>query len=1055
MDFSLSEVIKNNIRNENNVFVFPTDIAAQKWADWVIKNTDILAVPMEKFIAWDTFKGECIKSKVEGLSSVPSLMRKIFASWLIERNADELFFTEVISPEYAKNASAFSDWITKILPSLGIWKKLYDHQLLKKNEQISFEKDGEDESSLKAYFSDYEKQNFCDGEDKDLLLIYEKYSNFLKENNCFEPAWIDPDFNGDGKNYFIVYPEILEDWQQYEYKLSDNQNIQLIHVPEKCGEYQSYFFDNARTELRDAVLFLRTQYEKGINWADMAISVPDLNNYGSYLDRELSLYEIPHSMRYSKELSSYGAGNLFNQLKECVENGFSYDSVKNLLLNDEIPWNQKSVIDDLLLFGKINNCICSFDNQNKTRKRKNNRKETVWDLAFDNPKDDGGTGLNKSEAHKILYDNLVELIPSLVNALTFEEIRSAYEDFKDKFFDMQAFQTMALSNNVLSRCISALNELCDLEKKYSQYRIASPYSFFVNHLSSVQYLPQGENFTVQVLPYRTAAPAPFKIHLIVDAAQDSLSVSEMFKSLGFINENKRRIFMKYGELDKDYLFRDTDPSFEFIKLYTNLSTEITYFTAAKHSFNGSYGFAHGKIENTVDKIPSAKKNVEFRKDSFGDEKGFLLGENINLTDSMDKIFPIQKNGFEKWIQRKEIAGQLGEKTEQAGEQTDNGEENAAVGEEVLSSSEEIASCIKERLSYVDSESEKALSKAPELLNKYKVSQSMLNAFWICPRRWFFKEILQVKPLNNEAELIDQFIMGTVNHKIFEIYFKLLKEKKLPLRADEKNTLSQEYRKYLVKAMNAAVDSENEDSAFKSFMNVNSASYMTKLLIASQYKVDENNADSNLQFKMLEKSIATLSNMFSGFSVFAMEKNLNALVYDENGNAKDYYFNGKIDCILEGPNHTDYTVIDFKTASIEKNIFVKNKVMGNLETLVDFQMPMYVYILKNAVNKEDRLDVTNCLFYSIKQAKGNFYLGNSVNEVVKAETVQKLEENAPLAEFELLTYAEEFYQRLKNQDFGIDKINQSQKKCKATGQYNNCIDYQAICRRYFTVCGDNK
>lgn len=1046
MDFSLREIIKNNIRNENNVFVFPTDIGAQKWADWVIKNTDILSVPMEKFIAWDNFKGECIKSKVEGLSSVPSLMRKIFASWLIERNADELFFEELISPDYAKNASAFSDWITKLLPSLGIWKKLYDNQLAKKNEKLDFEKDGEEESSLKSYFEEYGKNNFCDGEDKDLLLIYEKYAEFLKENNCFEPAWIEPDFNADGKHYFIVYPEILEDWQQYEYKLSDNQNIQLIHVPDECGKYESYFFDNSRTELRDAALFLRTQYEKGINWADMAISVPDMDNYGAYLDRELSLYEIPHSMRYSKYLSNYGAGNLFTQLQECVENGFSYDSVKNLLLNDEIPWNQKSVIDDLLLFGKINNCICSFENKAGSKKRKNNRKETVWDLAFDNPMDDGGTGVTKSEATKALYDNLVELIPAMVNAQTFEEVRDAYESFKDKFFDMQAFQTMTLSNNVLSRCISSLNELCDLEKKYTKYSISSPYAFFVNHLSSVQYLPQGENFTVQVLPYRTAAPAPFKIHLIVDAAQDSLSVSEMFKSLGFINENKRRIFMKYGEIDKNFLFRDTDPSYEFIKLYTNLSTETTYFTAAKHSFNGAYGFAHGKIENTIDKIPSSKKKVEFRKDSFGDEKGFLLGAGTEngqtagegAENSFEKIYPIQKTGFEKWMERTE--------QRRIKNQTD-----------VISlSKEDVAAGIKARLSFITPDSEKAQYRAPELLNKYKISQSMLNSFWICPRRWFFKEILQVKPLNNEAELIDQFILGTVNHKVFELYFMQLKENNLPLRADNENkTLSEEYRKYLVKAMNVAVDPDNAESAFKTFLKTNSVSYMTQLFVSSQYSVDEKNAGDNLQFKMLEKSIAELSVMYNGFTVYAMEKNLNALVYDEDGNPKDYYFNGKIDCILEGPNHSDYTVIDFKTSSVAKNIKVQNKVNGNLDKLIDFQMPMYIYLLKNAINEEDRLEVKNCLFYSIKQAEGKYFLGNSVDDdKVKEDKVLELEENAPLAEFELLTYAEEFYQRLMKQDFSVDKVNQSQRKCKSTGKYTNCIDYQAICRRFFTVCGDN-
>ena len=236
---TVKALLKEQISNQNSVFVFPTDIAAKKWADWVVKNTSVKAVAMERFFAWDNFKGEYIRSAVEGLKTVPSLMRKIFSAKLIEKNAEEPFFKNIIAKEYASNASSFSDWISSLLSALHLWKKLRD----KKDVEIQF--DESDDEHFKQFYRDYKKSGFTDAEDSDFEKIHDEYSAFLQKNSLFDPAWVEPNFSGDSREYFLIYPETLDDWEQYKHKLSKVKNVHFISVPESEGEYESYFFENS------------------------------------------------------------------------------------------------------------------------------------------------------------------------------------------------------------------------------------------------------------------------------------------------------------------------------------------------------------------------------------------------------------------------------------------------------------------------------------------------------------------------------------------------------------------------------------------------------------------------------------------------------------------------------------------------------------------------------------------------------------------------------------------------------------------------------------------
>ncbi|WP_287046446.1 hypothetical protein [Treponema sp.] len=122
----IEKTLKENVRNPDAYFVFATQTAADLWADRITETSEVHAVATERFIAWDTFKGESIRSQHQDKKAVPSAMRAIFTSQLIAENAAAPFLKSCIAPEYAKTASGFADWISSFLPGLSLWKKYFD-----------------------------------------------------------------------------------------------------------------------------------------------------------------------------------------------------------------------------------------------------------------------------------------------------------------------------------------------------------------------------------------------------------------------------------------------------------------------------------------------------------------------------------------------------------------------------------------------------------------------------------------------------------------------------------------------------------------------------------------------------------------------------------------------------------------------------------------------------------------------------------------------------------------------------------------------------------------
>ncbi len=929
----IEECLKNHIKEQNAVFVFPTQMAADLWADRITEVSDVTAVAMERFLAWDSFKGTAIRGRCQDKKSVPSIMRAIFVENLLKKNAENPFFKNLIPAKYASNAAGFTDWISSLLPSLALWKHYFDA------------------GNVSA-----------DDEDADLLLLYKEYSAFLDNHGLFDPAWETPPFEPNGNHYYIFFPEILSDYYEYEAILKSTKDITIINLDEtsslEASEVPVYFFKNARYELRNIMLHLLDVHKKGISWDEIAISVPDMDSYGSYLERELSLHEIPYIMQYAKPLASSGAGNLFSQINECVSSDFSYDSLKNFLLNSELPWKDARSVRQLINFGQKNHCICSFSY--------NNKKVDVWKESFSE-----STG---EEIAATFYSTLTNDLKSLVNARTFAEIRERYFVFRNDCFDMSLCSKK--SDLILSRCVSELAALIDLEAEFGEEaKVSSPFQFFVKQLSSINYLEQAQTSGVHVIPYRMGATAPFKCHVILDASQAALSV--VYKELGFLRDDKRVAILKR---------EDPNVTEKFLRLYQMNSTDTqVYFTASSKTFTG-YAQSVSCLKEVECGFDTEQNNAG-TGDIYKKEKNWIGNEPLKDSDFPCEITASAKNSFTGWKNAQAV-------------NTVNTDANAGTGDETASESS---------------------PASPNSCNDFlTVSESQLKVFYDCPRKWYFQRELNLEEEINAAELMNMYAMGDLNHKILELYCKNLRKQNIPVHynADEYR-LEDNYVQILETSIDAAITGLKDNS------------FITKELLFST---------RSAIFRKIYKAVLEFSRVFNGCNVKENEGWYSLTKEQEN-----YKINGQIDCLLSDPQHEDeYILVDFKSSASgipSKNLYADG------EELPDFQIPLYVYLLRQT-DSRTQLTVENACFYNLKECKFVPVFGNALGErlKIKPENVIAPERFEPTIQ-KTLECVDFFIQNVRQGKFSPSDEAQDYEKCFG-------CKHSAVCRRTFTVCKGN-
>jgi hypothetical protein len=928
---SVETALLENIDKPGSLFIFPTDVAASRWADHLLRLRRLHChsgnggtVAMEKFIAWDTFKRNSIRSKVQNRESVPAVLRKMFIAALIRENAQlcarekEPVFTSLIQPAWAQQADSYAGWLTGILPQLGIWFRQATGR------------------SIAQIVEDLKPGNDFSGDDRDMYSLALRYTQFLDKHGLFEPAWETPPFENTGMECFIFFPESLSDFSEYrELLAADVKTIQADISEAKDSDV--FFYTNARSEIAEAALYIIALHEnQNVPWDAISVSIPDTGNYGPYVFREFDNRNIPYIRQSGKPLASYPGGQFFAAIAGCSSENFSFASLTALLSNRHLPWKEDEKIQALIQFGIDNNCICSWTEEEGGKEKKIN----VWEDAFENHADN-------SAWLYAFFRKLTQIINAMRYADSFNTIRKHYFAFRSSFFDME--KCLSETDLVLSRCIAELGYLVEIENSYPDARVPDPYTFFTDYLEEISYLAQQSNSGVAILPYRTAAPAHFDCHIVLGANQDSLSA--VFSSLSFLPRSKRE---RLG-------INDNDASQAFITLHRFNSRLPAAFFCSEQTFS-NYAIPHSALKAQLAPrthyCDDPELGVKFAADLYRNESRLYSslyfpapGRAQGQVELPEKIHSNQKQGFSEWLLRRKRANTARESK----------------------TNRPFVEHIRNRFLYKGNDK--------ELADKYSVSASSLAPYFQCPLIFIFSRVLKLQNVEIETRLMANEIAGMVYHKIINLFLEELKEKGeliAPPLNDNGYMLPKSYRDILTKKV---------DIVFYSFPYLSgnaddkpAMSMLTARLLR---------AEKELFWVQLENFLVKFISFFAGFSVVASETQytLNKKFYYLNGHIdciledKRKSSESQGSSNLGSSNQGSLVIVDFKT----KYMPALQDCIG-LERLADFQLPMYIRLAEKEFGKK----AGTALFFSILDAAPRVLFG-VIQDAISGEIIPEKEQ----------------------------------------------------------------
>ena len=729
---SVLAVLGEHIANRNIRFVFPSQTASDLWARKTCTLGLVRSVAAGRFLAWDRFKEEVMREKKEGCSPSSQLMRKLFALMLLRKNAETPFLKSLVPPEYSGSGQIFVSFIARLLPSLAFWEKLR-----MKSKAASPAAVGDDE-------------------DRDYELLKREYSSFLERHGLFEPSWEELKIREGDERYVIFFPELIEDFAEYDALLTAPKFIRIkAEISRGRG---CLVFRSAREEIRTAAMEMQRLHEKeGMPYEDMAVSVPELEEMEAYLFREFSLRHIPFTRRAGKKLGESGAGRLFGLVNEYAASGFSFNSLKALVLNDHIPWKDADINKKLIRFGIKYNCVSAYVQDGKTI--------DIWEEALSGAYSDGGRELRP------YYKELKSRALAMAGSENFAELRKYYFAFRGSLLDMEKIS--AEDNAILSRCIEELSELMELVEKLNDPSLVplSPFGFFLSCLKEKEYVQANQKPGVNIFRWRVAAAAPFGCHFVFNASQSAASV--LYQPLKFLRQDKRK------NLDLE----DKDASGAFFSLYgewnygafrsrTRISASIQAFSgwAIPHSF-----FSQGKTFEAPASQPdfSANSSADLSADPYRDERLFWRKNGAALK----RIYPLQKKAYGLWKDALELS-----------------ERRFSFFTSPLPAD----SSVRKLLESAVAGSEGNLVVTPT---------SDLNVYYLCAVKWLFKRVFGVDEFSLEAALLDDTALGLLYHKILEKLFGRIKKED---RVFDSRRLD-DYKKW---AFEITIDEIKEDPAFK-------------------------------------------------------------------------------------------------------------------------------------------------------------------------------------------------------------------------------------------------
>ncbi|MEI6875453.1 MAG: hypothetical protein WCL50_10040 [Spirochaetota bacterium] len=511
---SLASIVFEGLAEEDRVFVFPSQVAADAWAVEALLRSGRKAVDPDRFLGWDRFKEGNLSRRNEA-SPANRVTRTIWAAGVVARQERDHALRSILGP--GTPSPSFVGFLAKIPPSLaGIARSI--------RAQSEGTTDGgrlrDDPTML------------------DLLDLHDDYAAFIAERGLFQPAWESLRFEPGQRRHLIIFPELMEDFAEYREDLEGESSITILPLLGTPEAPAVLGFENLHEELRHVFLDIGALLDSGLPPEEIGVTVSDLDAARPWIEAAARVAGVPIVVRRGKPLSSAPFGRLLGEVGRAAATGFGLPAMEALLLDRFVTWKEAGSAAGLVRFGFDKHAFASYT--------KEGRSVDIWEESF------RVCGVQRSLVS--FYRRLRAAIFAVSGASSFAALKSSIMVFRNQFIDESNW--LAGDDRTVERAMEELDSLVRAEAAYAgDEAIPSPYALLMSTLDSEGYVPQERGGRVQIYPWRVSALLPFKVHFLVGCGQDQVRVS--YGTEAFLREDQK------AELGR----QPRDATEDFLKAY--------------------------------------------------------------------------------------------------------------------------------------------------------------------------------------------------------------------------------------------------------------------------------------------------------------------------------------------------------------------------------------------------------------------------------------------------------------------------------------------------------
>ncbi len=484
---SFQQPVFSLLDDDNTLCVFPSETIRRSYLNSYVLRSDRGVILPSRALAWDTFTSR-FHSQGER-QSANRMARYLFVSSFLGTIGDQLeWFTQKTFPEAQRQYLPTLVALLDYLPQLAILRS----------------SDPEAYSRIPLQYRN------------DIDLVRSSYTSFLESSNLFDPHYCEctlpQEFLASYEKVAIIFPESCASFFEYQRELEKIPSCTLYRA-EKSRKAVLYRFENERIELHALYNEVRGLLDKGTHPEDIAISVGDITRLRPYMARFAAEYDIDLHFQSGYHLSDYPSGILFLRMEEVVSRDFSFESVKQFLLDRKIPWKERSrhqtIIKRAIALGIRQLVPVSKDNQ--------------WNRLNDSYLKKLFSLINSCTRAKD-----PETIIGVVNQLMSEYLSDSWDYSGDS--DIQSPLSQAFSATV--------QLLVELEKMISltgRNESLSLFSLFVTLLKKESFYPSGRETGIAVYEYPSGAGIAPPFHFFMNCT--SLSVERKRDTLPLLSNS--------------------------------------------------------------------------------------------------------------------------------------------------------------------------------------------------------------------------------------------------------------------------------------------------------------------------------------------------------------------------------------------------------------------------------------------------------------------------------------------------------------------------------------